>query len=90
MLFYGVYYAIYENKRSSPTNRRLSAPKTQLKFHADNLHDSAIVNTLVIIVLGDNALKSVSIILLRQAKYLVLQLFLSLEERRHVETKRKV
>lgn len=64
-------------------------PPTLLKFHADNLHDSAITNTLVIIVLGDNALKSVTIILPQQAKRPVLRLLLILEERRHTEIKRK-
>lgn len=58
-----------------------------IKVYADNLHDSAIAKTLVAIVLGDNALTSVSIILPRQAKRRVLRLILSREKRRHIEKK---
>lgn len=63
--------------------------QTWLKVHTDNFDYSAIVNTLVTTVPGDNALKRVSIILLQQAKRLVVRFYQSPQERRHIETIRK-
>lgn len=76
-----------QNRNSVASCRQISF---SFKLHTNNLEYSVIANILVITVPGDNALKRVSIILLRQAERLVLQIYQSLEERRHIEIIREV
>ena len=85
-----MYAVLYTKTKGTETQLRGTCRQISLKVHTNNLKYSAIANTLVITVPGDNALKRVSIILLRLAKRLVLQIYQSLEERRHNEMNRKV
>ena len=93
MLFHHVCHATHENKRYIPQLLQVGASfsLTCLKFHADNFDDSATTNILVIIVLDDNALKSVSIILhqVPQATRLVLRVFPNLVEIKPKKTERE-
>ncbi len=64
-------------------------PPTRLVVRANTVDYSATANTLAITVPGDNVLKRVCIILLRQAEPLVPQLYQSLDEKKHIETTKK-
>ena len=78
-----VYYLNYHEPEAFPLDL--------LESYADSIYDSATMNILVIIVLDDNALKSVSIILLRvpQATHLVLRVFPSPVEIKYKRTKQE-
>ena len=85
-----MYAMLYTETKGSVPQVGGLLPPHPIRLSLRNLYDSVIASTLVIIVLDDTALKSVSIILLRPAKRLALRLVLSLEERRHTETRRKI